>query len=47
MVVSDREMLRRYGFFYPEPTWYWRVTVKYLAAVLQGGGKEAEKWRCG
>ncbi len=45
VVLSDRELLRRYAVLYPEPTPYQTMTVKYLAAVLQRGGEEAQMWR--
>ncbi len=45
VVLSDRELLRRYAVLYPEPRPYQTMTVKYLAAVLQRGGEEAKMWR--
>ncbi len=45
VVLSDRELVRRYGVLYPERTAYQTMTVKYLAAVLKRGGEEAQMWR--
>ncbi len=45
VVVSDRELLRRYEVLYPKPTPYQTMSVKYLAGVLKRGGKEATMWR--
>ncbi len=41
IALSDRELLRRYGVLYPEPTEYQSMTVKNLEAVLKKGGREA------
>ncbi len=45
VVVSDRELVRRYAVLYPEPRPYQAMTVKYLAAALKGGGGEAKMLR--
>ncbi len=45
LVLTDWELLRRYAVLYPEPTPYQAMTVKYLAAALKRGGKEAAMWR--
>ena len=42
VVLSDRELLRRYAVLYPEPRPYQTMTVKYLAA-----GSAARRGRCG
>ncbi len=45
VVVSDRELVRRYAVLYSEPIPYQTMTVKYLAAALKRGGEEAKMWR--
>ena len=45
VVVSDRELLRRYAVLYPEPTQYQTMTIRNLKAVLKRGGREAVMWR--
>ncbi len=45
VVVSDRELVRRYAVLYPEPSPYEPMTVKYLAGALKRGGEEAKLLR--
>ncbi len=45
VVMTDRELLRRYEVLYPEPSPYQPMTVKYLEAALKRGGEEAKMWR--
>lgn len=45
LVVSDRELLRRYAVLYPQATKYQTATVKEIAKVLQQGGEEADALR--
>ena len=45
VVVSDRELLRRYAVLYPNPTQYQTMTIRYFKAVLKQGGREAAMWR--
>ncbi len=45
VVLSDRELVRRYAELYPEPTPYQPMKVKYLKEVLKRGGREAALWR--
>ena len=45
IVVSDRELLRRYAVLYPEPAPYQTMTIRYFRAVLKKGGREATMWR--
>jgi putative transposase len=44
-LVSDEELLRRYGILYPKPTVYQAARLEVIRAELQKGGAEAEVWR--
>ena len=45
VVISDRELVRRFTVLYPEPTQYQPMTARYLRAILKKEGREAAVWR--
>jgi REP element-mobilizing transposase RayT len=45
MVVSDRELMRRYKVLYPKPTKYQEASAQLMEAELLAGGDEADAIR--
>ena len=44
-MVSDEELLRRYGVLYPKPTKYQAARLEAIRAQLKSNESEAEVWR--